>query len=115
MLLVLTIAAVIGITVLVLFLLQLRKTAREGEKTLAEFQTLARSLNDLSLKLNAKVDDLGEVVDAARKTAVGMSEAAWFVTTKVIRPGSRVWPLVFPLVRLGWRQLRKSKKEKKNE
>lgn len=112
LLLVLTIAAVVGITVLVLFLLQLRKTAKEGEKTLVEFQTLARNLNMLSEKVSAKVDDLGELVDATRKTAVSMSEAAWFVTSKIIRPSSRIWPVLFPLVRVGWRRLKKKKEDK---
>jgi L-cystine uptake protein TcyP (sodium:dicarboxylate symporter family) len=112
LLLVLTIAAVVGITVLVLFLLQLRKTAKEGEKTLVEFQTLARNLNMLSEKVNSKVDDLGELVDATRKTAVSMSEAAWFVTSKIIRPSSRIWPVLFPLVRVGWRRLKKKKEDK---
>jgi len=112
LLLVLTIAAVVGITALVFLLLQLRRTAREGEKTLEEFQTLAQALKALSDKINTKVDDLGELVDATRKTAVNMSEAAMFVTTKIVRPSSRVWPILYPLLRVGWRRLRKKKEDK---
>lgn len=111
LLLVLTFAGVVGITVLVMLFLQLRKTAKEGEKTLIEFQALARNLNSLSQKASAKVDEVGELVGAARKTAVNMSEAAWFVTAKLIRPSSRLWPILFPLVRVGWRQLKKKKKK----
>jgi len=55
---------------------------------------------------------MGEVLEAAKKTAVNLSESAWFVTSKVIRPKSKLWPFLFPLVRLGWRQMKKKKEDK---
>lgn len=112
LLLVLTLAAVVLVTVLVLFLLQLKKTIREGEKALEDIRTLTNNLNETSKKVNTKIDDMGEVLEAAKKTAVNLSESAWFVTSKVIRPNSKLWPLLFPLVRLGWRQLKKKKEDK---
>jgi len=112
--LVLTFAAVVAVTFFVIFLMQLRKTAKETTLTMLEIRSLAKNLNDSSLKINSQVDDLQDILDATKKTAVGLSEAAWFMTTKVIRPGSKYWPLIYPLIRFGWRQLKRKKKEGKN-
>ena len=112
--LVLPFAAVVAVTFLVMFLNQLRKTAREGEKTLIEARELVSNLNATSLKVNQKVEELGEVVDAARKAAVGISAASMFLSSRIMRPASRYWPFIFPLVRLVMRQWREKKKEENN-
>ncbi|MFO7979624.1 MAG: DUF948 domain-containing protein [Candidatus Aminicenantes bacterium] len=112
--LVLTFAGVVAVTFLVIFLIQLRKTAKEASLTMVEIRSLARNLTDASLKLNSQVDDLQDILDSTKKTAAGLSEAAWFMTVKIIRPSSRYWPLIYPLIRLGWRQLKRKKKEGKN-
>jgi len=114
LLLVLTIAAVVAVTFFVNLLIQLKKTAREGQETLVEIRALAQSLNEATRKIDSKIDDVGEVVDAAKKTAVSLAEIAFFTTIKVIRPASKFWPFLFPLFRMGWRQWRK-KKEDNNE
>jgi hypothetical protein len=111
--LILTFAAVVAVTYLVMFLNQLRKTAREGEKTLAEVHELVVNLNATSKQVNQKIEDLGEVVEAARKAAVGISDASVFFSNRIMKPASRFWPFVVPLIRLIWRQ-RKKKKEEKN-
>ncbi len=112
--LVLTFAAVVAVTFLAMFLNQMRKTAREGEKTLIEARELVTNLNSTSLKVNQKVEELGDVVDAARKTAVGISDATMFLSTRIMKPATRYWPFVLPLVRLIMRQWRKKKKEEEN-
>jgi uncharacterized protein YoxC len=111
--LVLTIAAVVAVTFLVLFLSQLRKTAKEGEKTLREMRTLAGNLNTISQNVNQKIDGLGDVVESTRKAAVGLSDATMYFSQRMMRPASRYWPFVIPMIRLVWRQFRK-RKEKKN-
>jgi hypothetical protein len=111
--LVLTIAAVVAVTFLVLFLSQLRKTAQEGEKTLREMRSLAANLNTISQNVNQKVDGLGDVLDSTRKAAVGLSDATLYFSQRMMRPASRYWPFAIPAIRLVWRQLRK-RKEKKN-
>ena len=60
--------------VLVLFLLQLKKTVREGEKALEDIRTLTNNLNETSIKVNTKIEDMGEVLEAAKKTAVNTSD-----------------------------------------
>ncbi|MBD3413167.1 MAG: hypothetical protein GF421_01895 [Candidatus Aminicenantes bacterium] len=112
--LVLTFAAVVAVTFLVIFLIQLKKTAKETTLTMLEVRSLAKNLNDASLKINAQVDDVQDILDATKKTALGLSEATWFMTTKVIRPSSRYWPFIYPLIRMGWRQIKRMKKEGKN-
>ena len=112
--LILTIAAVVAVTAFISFLLQLKKTAKEGEKALIEVQTLSKNLNEVSQKINEKIDGLGDVIDATKKMTAGLSEATWFLVTKVIRPGSKLLPFLFPIIRLGWRQFKKNKKEDKH-
>ena len=115
LLLVITIAAVIGVTLLATLFIQLRKTAKEGEETLRELRGLILNLKDTSRKINTRIDDAGEIVEASKKTAVSLAEIAFFMSTKIIRPSSKYWPFIFPLIRLGWRQIkRKKQKEEKN-
>lgn len=115
LLLVITIAIVAAVTFLITFLAQLRKTAKEGEETLKELRDFVQNINNTNRKLNEKIDDVAEIVEASRNTAVSLSEIAWFLTTKIIKPSSKYWPFIYPLIRLSWRQLRKKKrKEGKN-
>jgi predicted PurR-regulated permease PerM len=111
--LVITIAVVVAVTYLVMLLTQLKKTAKEGERTLFELNALVKRLQDTSEKINVKMDDVDEIVTATKKTAMGFAEASTFLVTKIIRPYSRYWPFLFPLMRLGLRVLKK-KKEAKN-
>ncbi len=112
--LVLTIAAVVVVVFLVLFLAQLRRTAREGERTLVEVRELAQGLKVIERKLDARIDDVGELLESSKKTAAGLAQASLFLTTKVVSPASRYWPILYPLLRVGWRQLKKMKKHKEN-
>jgi uncharacterized protein YoxC len=112
LLLVITIAVVIAVVFLVNLFRQLRKTAREAEKSLIEIKMLAGETRETNRMLQSKMEDVGELVHASKKTAVSISEIAWFVTTKILRPSSKYWPVLFPLIRLGWRQAKKFKEEK---
>ncbi len=110
-----TIAVVVAVTFLVSLIIQLRSTAKEGGKTLKEIRELARNLTETDKKVNEKMDDLRVTLEAAKKSAVGISEIVGFTTAKIIRPSSKYWPLLFPVLRFGWRQIRKKKrKEEKN-
>ncbi len=111
--LVITIAVVVAVTYLVMLMIQLKKTAKEGERTLFEINALVKRLQDTSEKINGKLKDVDEIVNATKKTAIGLAEALTFIVIKIIRPSSRYWPFLFPLMRLGLRVLKK-KKEAKN-
>ena len=112
LLLVITLAVVVGVTFLITLVTQLRRTLKEGEKTLAEITELAKHLQDTNQKVQAKIDDFGEMITASKKTVIGLSEITWFLTTKILRPSSKYWPLLFPLLRFGWRRLKKRKEDK---
>jgi len=109
---VLTVAAVVGVTVLSLFLLQLRRTAREGEKTLIKAQETMDGLQAIEAKINANLDNVGEVLATSKKAVSGISEITFFLTSKIIRPSARYWPFLFPLVRFGLQQMKKRKEKK---
>lgn len=111
LLLVITIAAVVAVTFLVTLFVQLRKTAKQGEETLRELKALVQNLKETNIKVDNKIDDLGEIVEASKNTVVSLSEIAFFLSTKIIKPSSKYWPFLFPFIRLGWRHLRKKKQK----
>lgn len=113
--LVITIAIVVIATYLVIFLAQLRKTVKEGQDTLTEAKKLMRSVNETSQKVNSKIDDMTPIVEASKQIAVNISKIALFLASKVFKPSSKYWPLVFPILRAGWRQIKKQKKQKEDK
>ena len=114
MLLVLTLAAVILVTFLVGLLIQLRKTARKASSTIEEFGELAKRLNQTTAKVEGKLENVDTLIQTTRKAAEGLSEVAWFATTKLIRPSSKFWPYIFPFIKLGLRQVRQQKQKKED-
>jgi len=112
LLLVITIAVVVAVTFLAFFLAQVRRTAREGEETLIEIKSLVRNLEETSRKVNKNLDGFNEILVSSKKVVIGLSEISWFLSAKVIKPSSKYWPLLFPLLRVGWRQLKKRKEGK---
>jgi hypothetical protein len=110
--LILTVAAVIVAVFLVRLLIQLRRTAGEGEKALVEMKRLAENLNELDLVVKAKVEDLGELVNASKDTAVNLSQASMFLATRVLKPAANYWPLVYPAMMFFWKRMRKRKEKK---
>ncbi len=113
--LIITFAFVIAVVFLVRLFAQLRKTAAEGEKALAEFRELAKSLNELDLLVKSRVEDLGKTLEATKKAAINLSEASFLVTSKIIRPSSKYLLLLIPAARLVWRHLKKRKENKNGE
>jgi len=110
--LILTIAVVVVAVFLVRFLIQMKRTADEGEKTLAELRRLTESLNELDRVVKAKVEDLGRLVEASKNTAINLSEASLFITTRLLKPAANYWPLVYPLLTFLWKRMRRRKEKK---
>ncbi len=98
--LILTIVVVVVAVFLVRFLI------------LAELRRLAENLNELDQVVKAKVEDLGKLVEASKETAINLSEASVFITTKLLRPAANYWPLVYPLLTFFWKRLKRRKEKK---
>lgn len=113
--LVLTLAIVVFVTVFIILSLQLRRTAKEAEETLTEARALVNELKEVTQKASARIDDFGGILESAKKTTGSVSELAWFLSTKVVKPSSKYWPFLIPLLRMGWRQWKKKKEEKHGE
>jgi ABC-type transporter Mla subunit MlaD len=109
---ILTVAAVVAVTFLVMFLIQLRRTAREGEKTLVKAQEAMDGLKVIEAKIDSSLDNVGEILAVSKKAAAGLSEITFFLTTRIIRPSARFWPFLIPLARLGLVQWKKRKEKK---
>jgi len=112
---ILTFAAVVAVVFLVMLLAQLRRAAAEAEKTLAETRKLVENLNELDKVVKEKMDDMGQIMDASKKTLLNLSEASLFLTTRILSPASRYWPLIYPLFMFFLKRFRfRKRKEKKN-
>jgi len=110
--LVLTFAAVVVAVYLIRFLAQLRRVAEEGEKTMVEVRKLSENLNELDGMVKDRLVSLGELVEASKRTAVNLSEASFFLATKVLRPSSKFWPVMLPVISFVWKQFKKRKEKK---
>jgi len=109
--LVITLVVVVVATWLVLFLRQLRRTAEEAEKTLAELRHNLQEFNELQAIIREKVETLGDTVESSRKIASSLADILGFLAIRVVKPASHYWPLIFPILRFLWRQ-KKKRKEK---
>jgi len=69
--LILTVAAVVIAVFLILFLLQLRRTAREAEKSLQEFQVTLEKLKTIEDKVERRLDETGTIIQSAKKHGFG--------------------------------------------
>jgi hypothetical protein len=114
LLLVITLAVVVAVTFLVILFIQLRRTAKEGEETLVKFRSLVNQLDETSQKALEKMDDVDQTFKAVKKTASQFSEIGWLLTARFFRPSTRYWPILYPLLRFGWRQWKKLRKENKH-
>ena len=108
--LVITICAVIAVVFLIALIVQLRRTAKEGEETLVELRDLVENLKETDKKVNDKIDDLTPVIEATKTTAHRISDIAWLLTARVFKPSSKYWPYVFPILRFGWRHMKKKRR-----
>lgn len=105
--LVITICIVVSVAFLVTLIVQLRKTAKEGEEALVEIRDLIENLRETDKKVNTKIDELTPVLEAAKTIVARISDIAWLLTARVFKPSSKYWPYVFPILRFGWRYLKK--------
>lgn len=111
LLIILTFAAVVVAAVLVRLFIQLRRTAIEGEKALAEMRALAQHLTELDLAIKDKVETFGTTLEASKKAAVSIGQASALFTSNFVRPASSYLPLIIPIARFVLKRLKKKKKE----
>ena len=111
LLIVLTVAGVVSVVFLVRLLIQLRMTAGEAEKTLAEVRVLVQNLNELDLEVKARVEELGDTLRVSRKAAIGLSKATMQVTSKLLPGPAKFLPLILPLTSFVLRQMKKRKEK----
>ncbi len=112
LLLVLTFSAVVAVAFFVVFLAQLKRTAKQGEEILIEIKELVKNLNETTKKVHSKIDDLGEILHATKKITSNLAEAIWYISTKMIKPSSHLWPFLLPVIKFSWRHLKKKKEDK---
>ncbi len=110
LLIVLTAAAVVAVVFHVRLCVQLRTTAGEASKTLAEIRVLVQHLSELDLEVKARVEELGDTLGVSGKAAVGLSNMAMLVTLKLLPAPAKFLLFVLPVARLIARQMKKKEK-----
>ena len=110
--LIIALAVVAAVTVFIILALQLRRTAAEAEKTLAEYKELAKSLQALDQTIKDNLDGLGQTLQVARQAAGQVSGVAMWLSSNVVQPASKWWPILAPVVQYLWRQWKKRKEER---
>ncbi|MBN2207471.1 MAG: hypothetical protein JW742_08710 [Candidatus Aminicenantes bacterium] len=109
--LLLTVAAVVALAFLAHLFFHLARTAKQAQAAMAEATALLRNLQETERKVNLAVEGMTGTMQAARQLTESASEIALFLTTKVVRPSSKWWPFLFPLLRLGFAQIKKRKEK----
>jgi uncharacterized protein YlxW (UPF0749 family) len=112
LLIIVAFAFVLAVVFLIRLFAQLRRTAAEGERALAEFRELARSLNELDLLVKQRVEDLGQTLAASKKAAANVAEASALITSRFLAPSAKYLPIILPVARFVWRQIGKRKEKK---
>ncbi|MGB8952595.1 MAG: DUF948 domain-containing protein [Candidatus Aminicenantales bacterium] len=110
--LIISIVSVVALAFLIRLFIQLRQTAMEAERTLAEIGKLAKDLRELDQLVKEKIGELSQTIEASKKAAAHISEASLLVTTKILKPSSNYLPLLMPIARFFWRQWKKRKEKK---
>lgn len=107
--LVITLTIVVVATWLILFLRQLKATAEEGQKALAELRRALEEFHGVEVLIKEKVETMADTLESSRKVAASLAEILGFLATRVARPASRYWPFIFPLLQFIWRRKKKKK------
>ncbi len=112
LLLIVMIAGVVAIGYLIRLFAQLRRTAAEGEKALAEFRELTRHLQELDLLVKQQVEELGRTITASKYAVGNVAETSSLIAAKFFQPSFKFLPFILPIAQFVWRQFGKRKKEK---
>jgi hypothetical protein len=115
LLLIATFAFVLAVAFLVRLFIQLRRTAAEGEKALADLRELARHLTELDLLVKSRVEDLGQTLAASKKAATTIADTSSLIASRVVRPSAKYLPIILPIARFVWRQFGKRKEKKRGK
>ncbi|MGQ9471867.1 MAG: hypothetical protein ACUVR0_09285 [Candidatus Aminicenantales bacterium] len=107
--LVITLTIVVVATWLIFFLRQLKATAEEGQKALAELRRALEEFHEVEVLIKEKVETMADTLESSRKVAASLAEILGFLAARVARPASRYWPFIFPLLQFIWRQKKKKK------
>ena len=110
--LILTITAVVVAVFIILLLLQIRRTAAEAEKAMAEFRQAAENLKMIEASVQEKLEGVGQIIDMGKKAANGVSQAAQLFSSGPLRPIAKIWPLLVPIVGYLVRRWKSRKEEK---
>jgi Ca2+/Na+ antiporter len=111
LLIVLTVAAVVAVIFLVRLFIQLQRTAAEAEKTLVEARVLTRHLSELDLEVKARVEELGDTLQASKKAALGLSQATMMVSSRLLPTQAKFIPFALPVARFILGQMKKRKEK----
>jgi|GEM_PF-938857 predicted PurR-regulated permease PerM len=115
LLLVLTIAIVAFLAYLIPAIRQLKETARRAEEVLKETKQLISNFQETERLIKSRIEEVDDLIKTSKKTLTNISEIAFFISKKLLKPSTRYVSAILPLINLGWKLYKKRKKGGKNE
>ncbi len=113
--LVLTIAVVAFLAYLIPTIRQLRETAKSAEEVLKETRNLISNFQETERLVKSQIEEIEDLVKTSKKALTNISDIAWFISKKLLKPSTRYLSAILPLINLGWQLYKKRKKGGKNE
>ncbi|MFQ6082466.1 MAG: DUF948 domain-containing protein [Candidatus Aminicenantia bacterium] len=110
LLLIITLAIVGFIAYLIPAIRQIKDTAKRGEETLIELRELISNLRDTERLVKAQIEGVEELITSSKEALSNISETAWFISKKMLKPSTRYIAFLFPLLKAGWQLYKKRKK-----
>ncbi|MCP2520788.1 hypothetical protein NLD30_10160, partial [SCandidatus Aminicenantes bacterium Aminicenantia_JdfR_composite] len=65
--------------------------------------------------IKSRIEEVDDLIKTSKKTLTNISEIAFFISKKLLKPSTRYVSAILPLINLGWKLYKKRKKGGKNE
>jgi predicted PurR-regulated permease PerM len=108
--LILTIAVVAFLVYLIPTIRQLKETAKRAEEVLTETRKLISNFEETEKLVKSQIEGLDDLIKTSKKALTDISEIAWFISKRLLKPSTRYISAFFPLINVGWQLYKKRKK-----
>ncbi len=80
---------------------------------LAELRRNLNEFHEIQALAKERLESLGQTLASSKKVISSLGEIMAFLSLRIVKPASRYWPVIFPLLQFLWRQRKKKKGKEK--
>ncbi len=113
--LIITIVVVAFLAYLIPTIRQLKDTAKRAEEVLTETKELISNFQETERLVKSQIEEVEDLIKTTKKALTNISDIAWFISKKLLKPSTRYLNALLPIINFGWRLYKKKKKGGKNE